>query len=78
MGQDPNHQTGSIHQCISNVLSNNHPERRVFAPVEAAIEVDRLEFQRARARMDLRAAQERVDELTRELERRQARVSHTD
>jgi len=58
----------SIHQRISNVLKSGSSRPPVFTAVESSLEVDRLEFQLARAQIELRAAQQRVDELSRALE----------
>lgn len=57
-----------IQARINDILNSGRSAQRTFAGAELAAEVDELEFMLARAELDLRSAEARVEELRRELQ----------
>jgi hypothetical protein len=53
----------SMHNRISSILSRNRSDQKVFGVSSQAEDAEEIEYLLARAEVDLRAAQARVDEL---------------
>lgn len=62
--QDPT----PIQARINDILSSGRSSQRTFAGAELAAEVDELEYLLAKAELELRSAEGRVEELRRELQ----------
>lgn len=60
---------------INDILNSGRSTNRTFAATEQAAEVDELEFQLARAEVDLCSARTRVEEINRKLTAKRRRVS---
>lgn len=76
--EEPKSDAKSIQQRVNAILSSYHERNKVFAAAVTAEEVEELEYLLARAEVELRGAQRKVDALREQLGDRRSRTTGID